>query len=153
MGRHPRTAFSSRASGKAMHAAFDGGRLTSDAGVLMLAWIERRLGIAERLARCPTDLWASGRVRRTIVEMIRFRVLLIAAGYPGANDCGALRSDPAFKMAIGRSPESGADLCSQPTPDGMEVVLLLRHIIRIRARWPKVDVLVRGTATTAGQRR
>ena len=35
-----------------MRAAFDGGRLTSDAGVLMLADIERRLGMAERLARC-----------------------------------------------------------------------------------------------------
>ena len=47
--------------------------------------------------------------------MIRFRVLLIAAGYPDANDCDALRADPAFKMAVGRLPESGADLCSQPT--------------------------------------
>jgi hypothetical protein len=47
--------------------------------------------------------------------MIRFRVLLIAAGYPDANDCDALRIDPAFKMAVGRLPESGDDLCSQPT--------------------------------------
>ena len=164
--------------------------------------------------------------------MIRFRVLLIAAGYPDANDCDALRADPAFKMAVGRLPESGADLCSQPTmcrlenlptvtalkrmmaamvelfcdsfaevprrivldiddtedrvhgrqqlalfhahydercflpihvyeaitgkpvavilrpgktPDGAEVALVLRHVIRrIRARWPKVDILVRG---------
>lgn len=35
--------------GKPVHVAFDGGRLTSDAGVLLLAEIERRLGIAERL--------------------------------------------------------------------------------------------------------
>ena len=42
-------------------------------------------------------------------------VLLIAAGYPDANDCDALRSDPAFKMAVGRAPESGRALCSQPT--------------------------------------
>ena len=47
--------------------------------------------------------------------MIRFRVLLIAAGYPDANDCDALGADPAFKMALGRPPESGPDLCSQPT--------------------------------------
>ena len=52
--------------------------------------------------------------------MIRFRVLLIAAGYPDANDCDALRSDPAFKMALGRPPESGADLCSQPTMSRLE---------------------------------
>ena len=42
-------------------------------------------------------------------------MLLIAAGYPDANDCDGLRIDPAFKMAVGRLPESGPDLCSQPT--------------------------------------
>jgi hypothetical protein len=101
--------------GKPVHATFDGGRLTSDAGVLVLAEIERRLGLAERLARCLTDPRAPERVRHTLAEMIRFRALLIAAGYPDANDCDALRIDPAFKMAVGRPPETGADLCSQPT--------------------------------------
>src|SRR6476619_6085468 len=47
--------------------------------------------------------------------MIRFRALLIAAGYADANDCDALRTDPAFKMAVGRLPETGENLCSQPT--------------------------------------
>ena len=102
-------------AGKAVRVAFDGGRLTSDAGVLPLADIERRLGTAERLARCVEDPRSQGRVHHTVAEMIRFRVLLIAAGYPDANDCDALRADPAFKMALGRAPESGADLCSQPT--------------------------------------
>jgi hypothetical protein len=83
--------------------------------VLVLAEIERRLGIAERLARCLADPRMPGQVRHSIAEMIRFRVLLIAAGYPDANDCDALRTDPAFKMALGRLPESGRDLCSQPT--------------------------------------
>jgi hypothetical protein len=105
---------------KAVHLAFDGGRLTSDAGVLVLAAIERRLGIAESLARCIVDLRTPGQVRHSIAEMIRFRVLLIAAGYPDANDCDALRTDPAFKMAVGRLPESGADLCSQPTMSRLE---------------------------------
>jgi hypothetical protein len=101
--------------GKAVHVTFDGGRLTSDAGVLLLAEVERRLGLAERLARCLTDPRSPERVRHTLAEMIRFRTLLIAAGYPDANDCDALRIDPAFKMAVGRLPESGEDLCSQPT--------------------------------------
>jgi hypothetical protein len=101
--------------GKPVHLTFDGGRLTSDAGVLLLAEVERRLGIAERLARCLADPRAPERVRHTLAEMIRFRTLLIAAGYPDANDCDGLRIDPAFKMAVGRLPESGEDLCSQPT--------------------------------------
>jgi hypothetical protein len=101
--------------GKPVHVAFDGGRLTSDSGVLVLAEIERRLGLAERLARCIEDPRAPERVRHDLAEMIRFRALLIAAGYADANDCDALRTDPAFKMAVGRLPESGEDLCSQPT--------------------------------------
>ena len=101
--------------GKPVHVAFDGGRLTSDAGVLVLAEVERRLGLAERLARCIDDPRAPERVRHDLAEMIRFRALLIAAGYADANDCDALRTDPAFKMAVGRLPESGEDLCSQPT--------------------------------------
>jgi hypothetical protein len=218
--------------GKLVHVAFDGGRLTSDAGILLLAAVEQRLGIAERLADCIEDPRAPERVRHGLAEMIRYRALLIAAGYPDGNDCDALRSDPAFKMAVGRLPESGADLCSQPTisrlenlpgpvalkrmmaamvevfcdsfeqvprrivldiddtedrvhggqqlslfnahydshcflpihiyeattgkpvavilrpgktPDGAEVALVLRHIIgHIRARWPAVDIAVRG---------
>jgi hypothetical protein len=105
---------------KPVHVTFTGGRLTSDAGVLVLAEIERRLGIAERLARCILDPRAPGRVHYGITEMIRFRILLIAAGYPDANDCDALRTDPAFKMALGRLPESGVDLCSQPTMSRLE---------------------------------
>src|SRR3954462_9006505 len=101
--------------GKPVHIAFDGGRLTSDAGILLLSAIEQRLGIAERLAACLEDPRDPERVRHGLAEMIRFRVLLIAAGYPDANDCDALRLDPAFKMAVGRLPESGSDLCSQPT--------------------------------------
>ena len=93
---------SSSVAGKLVRVAFDGGRLTSDAGVLLLAGIERRLGIAERLARCLVDPRSPERVRHTLLDMIRFRLLLIAAGYPDANDCDALRADPAFKMALGR---------------------------------------------------
>jgi hypothetical protein len=218
--------------GKPVHVAFDGGRLTSDAGVLVLAEIDRRLGLAERLASCIEDPRDPQRVTHQLAEMIRFRALLVAAGYADGNDCDALRADPAFKMAVGRLPESGADLCSQPTmsrlenlptattlkrmmaamidlfcdsfeqvprrivldiddsedrvhgqqqlalfhahydsrcflpihiyeagsgkpvavilrpgktPDGAEVALVLRHVVRaIRARWPAVDIIVRG---------
>jgi hypothetical protein len=41
--------------GKPVHVAFDGGRLTSSAGILLLSAIEQRLRIAERLAGCIED--------------------------------------------------------------------------------------------------
>jgi DDE family transposase len=107
-------------AGKPVHVGFDGGRLTCDAGILLLAAVEQRLRIAERLATCLEDPRDPERVRHELAEMIRYRALLIAAGYPDGNDCDALKSDPAFKMAVGRLPESGADLCSQPTISRLE---------------------------------
>src|SRR5438067_815550 len=106
--------------GKPVHVAFDGGQMSSDAGILLLAAVEQRLGIAERLANCIEDPRVPERVRHGLAEMIRYRALLIAAGYPDGNDCDALKSDPAFKMAVGRLPESGADLCLQPTISRLE---------------------------------
>jgi Transposase DDE domain group 1 len=64
-------------AGKPVHVAFDGGRLTSDAGILLLAAIEQRLGIAERLADCIEDPRAPERVLHGLAEMIRYRALLI----------------------------------------------------------------------------
>jgi Transposase DDE domain group 1 len=118
---------------KPVRVAFDGGRPTSDAGVLVLAEIERRLNLAERLARCLTDPRSPDRVHHTLAEMIRFRVLLIAAGYPDANDCDALRADPAFKMALGRAPESGRALCSQPTMCRLENLPTVTALKRMMA--------------------
>jgi hypothetical protein len=47
-------------AGKPVHVGFDGGRLTSDGGILLLAAIEQRLKIAERLAACMTVLHGWG---------------------------------------------------------------------------------------------
>jgi hypothetical protein len=73
-------------AGKPVQVAFDGGRLTSDAGILLLAAVEQRLRTAERLAACLEDPRDPDRVRHELAEMIRYRALLIAAGYPDAND-------------------------------------------------------------------
>ena len=40
---------------KKVTAAFDGGRITSDGGVMLLAMAERRLGVVDRLAHCFPD--------------------------------------------------------------------------------------------------
>ncbi len=106
---------SSPIAGKVVRVAFDGGRLTSDAGVLLLADVERRLGIAERLARRLEDPRSPGRVHHTLAEMIRFRVLLIAAGYPDANDCDALRANPASRWRLAGCPRAGR-ACARSRP-------------------------------------
>jgi hypothetical protein len=49
-----------------------------------------------------------------LAGIIRFRMLMIAAGYEDGNDADTLRRDPMFKLALDRLP-SGDDLCSQST--------------------------------------
>jgi hypothetical protein len=105
---------------KKVSVAFDGGLLSSDGGVLLLREVERKLGVAARLAGCLVDRRDPSRVAHGLVEMLRLRMLLIAAGYEDADDCDALRDDPAFKLAVGRLPETGAALCSQPTMSRLE---------------------------------
>jgi hypothetical protein len=51
--------------------------------------------------------------------MLRFRLLMIAAGYEDGNDAGSLRHDALFKLASGRLPDAAA-LCSQPTLSRLE---------------------------------
>lgn len=62
-------------------AAFDGGRMSSDGGVMLLAAVERRLGIAERLAALIADARGKDRVTQGLADMVRARILAIACGY------------------------------------------------------------------------
>jgi hypothetical protein len=119
--------------GKQVQVAFAGGLLSSDAGVLLLREVERKLGVAERLARCLPDWRDPAHVAHTLADMLRFRMFAIAAGYADGDDCDALRHDPAFKMAVGRGPESGAALCSQPTMSRLENAPSRRVLARMTA--------------------
>lgn len=112
-------------------AAFDGGRLSSDGGVMLLAQAERQLGIAERLARLISDRREPERVKHAIPDMIRARIFAIACGDEDGHDFGPLRSDPAFKLACGRLPETGKDLASQPPLSRLENAPSLRDAIRL----------------------
>ena len=98
---------------KKLTAAFDGGRMTSDGGVMLLAAAERRLGVAGRLARLIADPRNPAFVTHSIADILRARMLAIACGHEDGDDLDHLRTDPGFKLACGRLPDSGRDLCSQ----------------------------------------
>jgi hypothetical protein len=105
---------------KKLSVGFDGGQLSSDAGVLVLRGVERKLGLACRLASCLRDKRDPDLIEHTVEEMLKLRIFAIAAGYEDADDCDSLRHDPVFKMAVGRLPETGEPLCSQPTMSRLE---------------------------------
>ena len=117
-------------SGKVIDARFDGGSLTSDAGVLVLREVERRLGLSDRLAGCLRDPRMPERTRHNLADIIRFRMLMIACGYEDGNDADSLRRDPAFKMALERLP-SDAELCSQSTISRLENLPDTKALLRM----------------------
>ena len=117
-------------SGKTVVAKFDGGLLSSDGGILVLREIEQRLGVADRLAACMVDPRAPELITHTLAEIIRFRLLMIGAGYEDGNDASSLRSDPIFKMALDLSP-SDRELCSQSTISRLENLPNARALLRM----------------------
>ena len=94
-------------------------------------------------------------VTHGVADILRARMLAIACGYEDADDLDHLRTDPGFKLACGRPPDSGRDLCSQPTMSRLDLSAegdqgpTLREVIRLtyamvdtycasyRARLPK----------------
>ena len=116
--------------GRPIIARFDGGSLSSDGGLLALREVEERLGVARRLAACIDDPRAPERIRHGLAGMLRFRLLMIAAGYEDGNDADSLRHDPLFKLANGRLPDAAA-LCSQPTLSRLENTPGPRALIRM----------------------
>ena len=117
-------------AGKQIVARFDGGRLSSDGGLLVLHEIERRLEVADRLAACIDDPRDPGSTVHTVADIIRFRMLMIAAGYEDGNDATGLRIDPLFKLALERVP-SDRDLCSQSTISRLENLPDVRTLLRL----------------------
>src|SRR6202051_226215 len=116
---------------KKITAAFDGGRISSDGGVMLLAQAEHRLGIADQLARVIPDERDADRGVHLLPDILRARIFAIACGYEDGDDLDRLRFDPAFKLACGRLPDTGRDLCSQPTVSRLENAPCLREVIRL----------------------
>jgi hypothetical protein len=116
---------------KSLTATFDAGRLSSDGGLIVLREIASRLGLAQVIAARLRDDRDPTRVLHSYSEMALARMLMIAAGYEDCDDVDALRTDPALKIAVGRAPDSGADLMSQPTLSRLENLADWRALARI----------------------
>jgi hypothetical protein len=116
---------------KKITAAFDGGLISSDGGVLLLAAADKRLGLIDTLAAIMPDHRDPDLITHSMADILRARVFAIACGYPDADDLDDLRRDPAFKLACGRLPESGDHLASQPTMSRWENAPDPRTLIRM----------------------
>ena len=127
-------------SGKKIEADFNGGKVSSDAGLLLLREVEREVGLFYRVADVLRDRRHPGYVKHQFLQLLKQRVFQIICGYEDGDDSDELRNDPVLKMACERLPESDAPLASQPTISRFENALSRTDLYRIAEVF--VDVFI-----------
>ncbi len=106
--------------GKAVVARFDGGDITSDAGLLLLGQADRKIGLCQALTEGILAQRDPSKVVHPLLDLLRERVYAIAMGYEDANDLDTLADDPALRVACGRKLTPEQRLASQPTLSRLE---------------------------------
>jgi len=94
----------SRIQGKDVVADFQGGQLTTDAGVLLLREVAERTGLFEALNAAIPDPRQPDLIIHDQRTMLAQRITAIALGYEDLNDHQTLRADPALQLAAGKVP-------------------------------------------------
>jgi len=95
--------------GRRVQAAFNGGRVTSDAGALLLRQVEIKRRIIERVASCFRDHRDPERVEHRVEELVAQRIYGLALGYEDLNDHDELRRDPLLALLVGKSDVLGEE--------------------------------------------
>jgi hypothetical protein len=94
---------------------FAGGRIVTDAGLLLVRALEKRLGIladlAERLPDPRSPLFCTHSAEALLTQ----HVYQLLAGYPDSNDAQELRDDPLFQILADVSPDAEHPLASGST--------------------------------------
>lgn len=89
-----------RTKGKKVIANFDGGRITSDAGIVWIAELDKKLKITARFAKCFQDYRNSSYLDYPVHQLLAQRVYGIILGYEDVNDHDKIRYDPALAIAL-----------------------------------------------------
>lgn len=119
-------------AGFTVRADFSGGEISSDLGALLLATVDRRIGLIDRLTGAIADSRHPGYITHPLRDLLSQRVFQIASAYEDGNDANTLRRDPLFKLAAGRAPlDSGNLLACGATFSRLEGALRRSDIYRM----------------------
>lgn len=121
----------SRLKRRSVSAAFDGGRMTSDAGVLLLREVDRQIGLIDAVNDCIPDPRDQRYVVHQQRDQLAQRIYGIALGYEDLNDQDSLRNDPGIQVAVGASTEESEPLASAPTLCRLENRVDRKAIVRL----------------------
>ena len=125
---------------KKIEADFNGGEVSSDAGLLFLREVEDRIGLISKMTDTLKDRRHPGYVKHQLLQLFKQRVFQIACGYEDGNDSNELREDPIMKIACERLPDDETALASQPTISRFENSLSRTDLYRIAEVF--VDVFI-----------
>jgi hypothetical protein len=116
---------------RVVKAEFDGGHITSDAGVLALREVDRKFALCRRFAQCFKDHRNPDLIEHSVGELVRERAMAMALGYEDLNDHDDLARDPLLALAAGkvdvegknrkRQRDRGRPLASKSTLNRLEL--------------------------------
>ncbi|KMQ52299.1 transposase [Chitinispirillum alkaliphilum] len=112
-----------------MTADFEGGYITSDAGLLLLRSLSKRAGLIDNAAGSIRDRRHSSYIDHTIKTLLNQRIMQIALGYYHSLDCNRMRDDVALKIACDKSNKK--PLSSQSTMSRLENSLSRTDLYRL----------------------
>lgn len=122
--------FSSVLSQKVI-ADFDGGRLTSDAGGLLLREVDRRMGLTKALAACVSDPRDPTKITHQLRTLLAQRIFGVALGYEDLNDHQTLRDDPLLAVLTDQRPDPQSTLGSPATLCRLENSVTHESLVRM----------------------
>ncbi len=93
--------------GREIVARFDGGRVTSDGGGILLREIEQRFRFVEKFAECFTDHRDPDHIEHPVVDLLKQRLFALCLGYEDLNDHDWLRNDAALAVIVGKDDPEG----------------------------------------------
>ena len=114
-------------------ADFEGGRLTSDGGALLLREVDRQLGLTASLAACVADPREPAKITHHLRTLLVQRIFGIALGYEDLNDHQTLRDDPLFAILAGQRPDPDQPLASPSTLCRFENTVTRESLARLSA--------------------
>ena len=100
---------------KKLEFDFDGGKITTHAGVILLREVEKRIRLFDRVAEVLVDKRTSPAVVHTVRNMLAQRVMALCIGCEDLNDHNELRNDPALQIAVTDNLNKEVPLASPPT--------------------------------------
>lgn len=130
---------------------FDEPATSVDGGAVLLAGLDRGLGLTERLAGAVRDERQPGKVVHSFVDLVRQRIYGLACGYVDCNDARTLRDDPMQKLLLSRDPIDGLGLADQSTLSRFENAVGRRDLYRMASEL--MDVVVEQNRKRLGARR